>query len=568
MRCRAFCAVHIERQANDEADRLSLLGDLFELLRIYGEFCSADRGYRRRYRPLWIADSNADGLGARIKAQQRALVAKTRRLFLKFLHHASMIARPVKAPTLQGVKEGVRFGVASLGFGMRWFILLTGLLIAVAVIAGAAKKREVLPADIRVTVKQRDGAELLVTYELKHRRRALIFGELSGGYRERRWSVLTPGFELLRLDTEDQIVRTDGRKFERVTLAAKPDLIRLPKEYQPIARYGVDGAMIYTGHFWPMTGRGGRTNTVFNFTPQKGASVVAFGEAAPRLENWRSPMAHPAFVYVGPLEPVETPDVMTLVDPAAPDWIKQEFETLTPAAFAHLADVFGFSPETKPNLFLAAPLGSDEGRLSYAGDALPAQFQITLEGAAWRNDTDQSRDIFRKSTIHEAVHLWQSAARPSADKVAAWIHEGAADAIAAEAMVALGLWGEAHFVSDFDRARAECALNLEYGSLAGAEKRKSFRALYGCGHVIAVAVSRAERATVGDFWRNFVQIAAEQDEGYGEDLFYETIKDRTQDEGFVEAVRYFVRTPHADPGRAIDRLLASAAPPLASPAGR
>lgn len=440
-------------------------------------------------------------------------------------------------------------------------LALTGVALAGAALATMAQASgRTRPADIRVTVEQQGDGALRITYDLKKSRRALLFGALAAGHRARRWKIETPGLKLARLDDGDRITRSDGAKFNRVVLTASPDLIRIQKNYQPITAYGEGGVMVYTGHFWPLTQRGGRVNTVFNFIPKPGAKAVAFGARADRLVDWRSPMAHPAFIYMGPLEPVETRDVMAVVDAAAPQWISDEFYTLTPRVFAHLSGALGFSLAVKPNLFLAAPLGREQGRLSYSGDALPAQFQITLEGGAWRERSPKALGVFRRSTIHEAVHLWQAAVRPGSDQVAGWIHEGAADAIAAETLLALGLWDAVDYSADFDRAREECAAELRAGPLATAEARGRFRALYACGHVIAVAVSWANGETVSEFWKGF--IAEAKSDGYDEGDFYDFVAKRSDEREFVVALRSFVRTPLANPAREVARLLDAAGAPL------
>lgn len=441
---------------------------------------------------------------------------------------------------------------------MRW-VLLAAVLAALSLAAFAAPFGKAAP-DLRIKVSQIAEADLSVVYEWRKPRREIILNEVAGGYRERRWEIATPGFKLLRLHGEDRIIRADGKKFSRVEVLARPDIIRIEKEYQPVARYGAGGALIYTGHLWPMTASkdngGGRVNATFDFVPATGGHVVAFGANEPALTNWRSPMAHPAFVYLGPLNPVETDHVMALIDPDAPQWMVEEFNMFLPASFDKLAALFGFSPETKPNLFLSAPLGRDESRLSYAGDALPAQFQITLQGAAWKEKSEKAQDIFVTATIHEAVHLWQAAARPGTDEPPEWIHEGAADAIAAEVMVALGEWDSDAYAARERAARRECAVKLKTGSLNGAKARGDFRALYACGHVIAVAVSRADGKTTADFWRDFIERAGEN--GYSEDMFYDLVADRTGDEDFADRIEDFARTPLAQPAKAIDALFASA----------
>jgi len=435
-------------------------------------------------------------------------------------------------------------------------IILPFVLLAIVILAGAMG-RAPENTQIQIAMEQEADGRLTVTYELARYRKSLEFREIEGLYRKEHWKFETPGFRLVKYRGRDRIERLNGAKFGRLVISATPNPHRFKKEYQPISRYGEGGVMIYSGHFWPVNARGNRVLVSFNFAPATGAQVVAFGEHSEALTDWRSPLTHPAFIYMGPLEPVETPEVMAVVDPDAPQWIIDEFYDLTPRVFAHLADAFGFSQTTKPNLFLAAPLGEDEGRLSYAGDALPGQFQITLVGAAWKNQTQQALDIFRSSTVHEAVHLWQAAARPKGKGEVAWIHEGAADAIAAESLLAINYWDETDRAEYFVGARDECAQGLELGSLTSARERRSFRAMYACGHVIAAAVSAAEQRSVTEFWRAFISLSEDQN-GYTEKMYFALVLERTGNAQFVDQLRYFVRTPLANPDREIGRLLAAA----------
>lgn len=419
---------------------------------------------------------------------------------------------------------------------------------------------------LAILMTQRPDGRLKVVYEMQRPIRALAFDALPGGYRKQRWMFEKADFVISKSDDGERIERRDGEAFDRFVLSVEPHDVRLEKNYQPTARYGEGGVLVFTGHFAPRGEDGTRMEARFGFYPSPGAKAVAFGERADAFEGWRSPMAHPAYVYMGPVAPVETDEVMAIVDPDAPRWIIDEFYDFTPRIFARLAEAFGFALETKPNLFLAAPLGREAGRLSYAGDALPGQVQITLEGQAWAQRSDKALGIFRRSTIHEAVHLWQAGARPGADDVPDWIHEGAADAIAAETLVTLGIWDGDAYAADFAAARAECAERLRMGSLASADERGDYRAVYACGHVIAAAVSWADDAPVADFWRAFLARTAGTD-GYTQGSFLALARERT-DARFADALRAFIRTPPADPEREIDRLLAAAGAPLAPSGAR
>lgn len=441
---------------------------------------------------------------------------------------------------------------------MRIAVAMVLLVVVCALAAVAFDGAGARRAGATVSITQIQSGGVSVRYDLDRAVRKLTFRSIDGKYRARRWAFASPDFVIRIGDRLDHIERRDGDAFKSVALTAQPNLVRIQKNYRPLAAYGDGGVLAFTGHFWPVIDEDRRMDAVFSFAPAPGAQIVAFGKRVDALREWRSPMAHPAFVYLGPLEPVESPAVMALIDPAAPLWIREEFASLTPAAFELLSQLFAFDLDTKPNVFLAAPLGGNAGRLSYSGDALPGQLQITLEGGGWQERSARAVSIFRRATIHEAVHLWQAAARPSAREESPWIHEGAADAIAAEAMVMLGFWDGDDYEAHLRQTRSDCAAKLREGSLASAGARRDYRALYTCGHVIAEAVSRADGAPASAFWRAFVADARTRNEGYTEKHYFDLVGARTGDPAFERALRAFVRTPLADPEREIERLFAAA----------
>jgi hypothetical protein len=432
------------------------------------------------------------------------------------------------------------------------------MLCALAAIAACSDDGVSMPAEpMQILVEQMNGARVRVVFDLPRPAAALRFPVAADGWRKRQWRMEDGAFALVQQGEVESIVRRDGEPFARATLVAEAGYGRLEKEYQPLVPYGKGGLLFYTGHFWPRDKTGERVPAMFSFTARAGTKAAAFSARAQQLEAWRSPMNHPAFVYLGPAEPVESAQIVAIVDPNAPQWIRDEIDAFTPQIFAALGEAFGAGLGTKPNLFLSAPMDGDEGRLSFLGDAAPGQFQITLQGKAWREESAQARDIFRRSTVHEAVHLWQAAARPGEDDPPPWIHEGAADAIAAEILVAAGFWGKTDYEADLARARDECAAGLAHGPLRGAQDRGDYRALYACGHVIAVAVSRADGDSVARFWRDFISRAAAQG-GYTEAQFYALAAARSANPAFARELRHFVTTPAANPARAMDRLFAAA----------
>lgn len=431
----------------------------------------------------------------------------------------------------------------------------------------AACSREAAPApevdgDAAVKIEQRLGEDWRVDIALKQPTAALDLGPAIDGYRARHWRIETPGVRLATRGGRDYLETGAARKFSRVDIRVEPAPVDLHKDYEPFIPLG-DGAVIfYTGHVTPFRDATTRMQAKLTIVAAAGAQVYAFGARAPTLADWESPYDHPAFLYIGSAPPRESDTLVTIADATAPAWISDEIATLAPAIGAALHSLFSRSLPTKPTILVAMGDLSEEGRLSYSGDALPGQYQMTLAGGAWRQSSPQALAVLRRTTAHEAAHLWQAATRPRADSVPNWIHEGGADALAAEAMAAAGYWTAAEKAADFDRARRDCAAGLERQSLHKAEAEARWPAVYACGHVLNIAA--AGGGDVASLWRELVRRAG--NEGYDEAMFLALAEDRAGAEA-VSAMRDLLRISDARPDFAIARMLGEA-PDLAAGEGR
>lgn len=425
--------------------------------------------------------------------------------------------------------------------------------------ASAKRDMVVSPEDVFIEIAQMGHDQWRIAYNFSRPVMYVDLGKSLNGFRAADWHVETDGIEIVTRDGRDYLQATDGkRRFDTTAVMVKAKPLRLLKHYEPIRNLGKDGAIVYTGHFWPWSIRGGRVKASFFFKPQIGARVSVFGLQAASVDRWQSIFNHPAFVYFGPLQAVETDDVVVIADPAAPNWIAAEFHRAAPPLLDHLATIFEVNLRTKPNIFLAFEKGGPYGLMRYSGDALPGQFQLSLYGGGWKLPTELGIDLLRRAMAHEAVHLWQTAISPLDDDVPGWIHEGAADAIAAEALVALGYWTGEDAAHELKRATNECADELRDGSLADAERRGSIRAFYACGHILVEAAARAhnDAASVADFWRDFAERATERG-GYDAEMFFKLVEE-VGGEDLSRAMRYFERTPLARPSREINQLLSMA----------
>lgn len=405
--------------------------------------------------------------------------------------------------------------------------------------------------DVRISIEQRSAGALDLSYSLLSARARLDLGPSLNGYRAASWRVETPGLSISTEAGRDFLVADERKRFREARITVLPYRNNFAKQYEPVASLS-DGAVIYTGHFWPWDGKGKRLAATFDFIPAIGARAAAFGETAEYFREWVSPFHHPAFVYLGAVTPLNLGGAASVIDPSAPGWVSDALAEDAPAIFDGLADAFGRKLEAPPDLFLVMDAEDGPGRLRYSGDALPGQIEIRLSGEGWKEDGPKARAILLEATAHEAAHLWQLAIRPSAAAAPDWIHEGGADAIAAEL-----IGGGPEKAAPLAEERAACRAALGGRSLAEAEARGEWAASYACGHVLAVIAAKA--VTGGDvaaFWRAFID-RAKASGGYDEGLFLSMIEEKTGKE-FADAVGRFPRTAYAAPDKELSALLAGA----------
>lgn len=436
---------------------------------------------------------------------------------------------------------------------MRLFSASALVSFAALLVAACSERRESprIDGDVLITIQQSATGPWRIDYQFARPQQELDLGEDEAGYRAANWRVEGGGAVLVRRNDHDFLTPAAGRKsFDKVSLVVAPRPIDLRKDYEPFIAMGDGGVLLYTGHFIPVTQDGERMRARLTVIAASGGKVSAFGSSGARLENWESPYRHPAFIYVGREAAVDSGAMLTIADATAPVWIREEIATFAPAIAKALGGMMQRALPTKPNIFIAIGDLSEEGRLSYSGDALPGQYQMTLAGGAWKTSSPEALFVLRRTTAHEAAHLWQAAARPKSDAVPDWIHEGGADALAAEAMRAAGYWTTADIDADLDRARSDCAGALRRRSLSQAEADGRWDAVYACGRILNVAAAGPEG--IAAFWRELVRRSAA--DGYDEAAFLALAEERAGEET-AAAIRDLVRINEARPSLTIDRLL-------------
>ena len=422
-----------------------------------------------------------------------------------------------------------------------------------------AKSQDVWPHDAHIEIEQLEEGRWRVSYRLSRSVEYLDLGSSLGGFRKQDWQIVGPeaGYvSIISRGGKDYLQAKSSAAFDRLTLIVTAGLRGFAKNYEPIRPMGTNGALVYTGHFWPFREAGGRINAVFFFRPRAGFEAAAFGQRAPVLDAWRSPYNHPAFVYLGPLAPISLGGAAAIIDPAMPLWAQDEIRAIAPSILSAMSAAFGRPLNITPNIFISFTKGGPAGFVRYRGDALPGQFQLALYGGKWRTKTALGQEMLRRALAHEATHLWQSSTVPMHAGVPGWIHEGSADAIAAEILVQIGVWSQSDKRKDFNAAQQECTKHLQGGSLNSAEQRAAIRALYACGHVLTVLAAQlySDEGSALAFWNAFAQRARAMG-GYDDALFFQMVEEAGGESVAREMAR-FTRTPFAKPGNALAALSA------------
>ncbi|MBI1392969.1 MAG: hypothetical protein GC152_09540 [Alphaproteobacteria bacterium] len=413
---------------------------------------------------------------------------------------------------------------------------------------------------IEIDLEERRNGALRVVYDLPRPVSRLDLGPDLGGYRTRAWRVIGGEAELIVEDGRD-VLRAAAplTRFRTATLEVAPLRIERPRTYEAISPLGPDGALIYTGHFQPVSADGARHRTSISVTPGNRRHVVAFSEVVPHLSGWRSRFDNPAFIYVGAPPTIQREDLVAVIDPSIPDWAANEISAAASAMLDYLGGRFGWALDATPNLFVAYEPNGEPGRAMFSGDALPAQIRVGLAGGAWDRPSYFATNVLRTGVAHETAHIWQTAARPADAHAPDWIHEGGANAIAAKAMVEIGWWDDGAAARDLATARSSCIELIAGTSLPRIEAAGGVDASYACGQTINELAARAHPDGAIGFWNEFIQ-RARASGGYGLDMFFAVAADHGG-ERFALELRRLATLPQGRPAETIARIEAAATGP-------
>lgn len=373
--------------------------------------------------------------------------------------------------------------------------------------ASAPVESPAIPAEAVIDLAP-NGPAWEVRYTLPREVEELRFARVDHqGMRAKHWTPLDRGFELVATPDGEVVRRTDGATFSRVGFAMPPRYAQLEKDYAPFSPFSDGGLLIHTGRLHACAVRcdGGVAHEWrMRIVPPAGAHAIVAGEVVAQADFRETQPG--TNVYVGRARPLETPDLVAVVDPALAGDVRERLNTLLPRLMVFYGDELG-RLQSRPMLFASRDEAHPGGGFGFQGGTLPGQVFMHVYG---RNDAFASPEFADRVDgffAHEAAHMYQRF--PAlAEQGDSWIHEGGADAKALLALTRLGEITPGEVQARLGGAIASCAAGIGEAPLLPLPSSGRFELTYACGLVVQMAVEAAARAADGScdlfcVWREF-----------------------------------------------------------------
>lgn len=388
--------------------------------------------------------------------------------------------------------------------------ILLALCVAVAACTAPA------PAP-RVEVERLASGDWRATWRAAEPVDTLRFVRRAGFLREREWRVVTPGYAFGREgDAQVLALAPDATAVDTVTVEFPQNTDFIERDYELFNTFTDGSVALFAGHFAAVVNGGATIDRVAVTAPP---GQRALGDD---------------YVYVGTIEPVEHERLVAIVDPGLPEWLAQSLVHYTPRVLDLYTTRTGHALADKPVVLFSFDPAA--GGRSFNGGVVGTQLQLRVLGDGWRDDDPWAVRTALRLIAHEAAHLWNGHLARSDDDAPPWMHEGAAEAFADTALVALGIADDAALAEARTRALNDCI---------GGQ-----RIPYACGQLAAWWTALAG----GDlfaFWGDLIDGARATDGRYDEDDYFDALAARGASAATIAALRAFTAAPERAPAAAL-----------------
>lgn len=293
-----------------------------------------------------------------------------------------------------------------------------------------------------------------------------------GAFRQQEWKVLTPGIGMTSAAGFD-VIAANGKPFQAASVQIRTFDGWSPKDYVTFNRFSDGGTSVYLGHLQGDVEQGKKTvpmRTDFKLSGLAQENVIA--PPANRLD----PGGARGYAYFGPAQAVLAGAVKVVIDPGAPQWLRETMLDVGAKTSAYYEQAY--QRQLKDELLIMVAVGSVESPgFSMKGGAIMGAGQVAylMEGKQVLLDHPKLREYATKIVAHEMAHIWQMAVARGGigDDQGQWIHEGGAEAMALDALAQTGLYSE----EAVKAYRAKQAATCE--KLGGAVD--TYDGIYACG---------------------------------------------------------------------------------------
>ena len=322
-------------------------------------------------------------------------------------------------------------------------------------------------------------------------------------------------------DTADDVLlirSIDGSKFDSFDLTFASFYDDIQKDYTHNIKYSDSSVLLYTNHLalganiiddTSVSSIGKSfSDTQFHFyAPEQ--NIVFLGDTFKSKAEWTL-KGDGTYVYFGDIAPIESNNMIAIVDPKLPAWAWKNTQSYFPKLFEYYEKKTGQALSFKPVVFFNYDQTAGDFS-SYSGGTLDGLVQLTISGSQWQAKNSEQFNMLFHFLAHEAAHFWNGQMFAFEDQKHSWMHEGGADAFAFFAMREFGLIDSAQMLQRFEEAANSCIMRKGKESLAESAKLRRYRNYYTCGATMALASHYAVQAknpekTIFDVWKRIFDV--------------------------------------------------------------
>ncbi len=182
-------------------------------------------------------------------------------------------------------------------------------------------------SSVDITVVKQADQQWILFYQASEPVTKLAFVRNPDDTRTERWIPVSDDFLLIYTEGQEYLLRKDGAVFSEVSVRLTPTYTHLAKDYAPFSPFSDGGTLIYTGRLFACANTCDDNNNQWQFSLQvpDNEHILIDGQIAGEQASWTD-SDNGMNVYVGSQTPLETQNVVAMVDPGLPENMKHALE--------------------------------------------------------------------------------------------------------------------------------------------------------------------------------------------------------------------------------------------------